>query len=308
MIRFIKNLALFGLPLVLWTLFVILIDPFNYFDFSSIISNEIKEQNALTVNSLMYYAFDFHNDPCENILIGDSRINNIPLDEIDSISGLKYKKLRIDAANLNEIIDLFYLAKRQRKLNHVVLGINFNLFNEFDHTSRVGNIESMINNPLKYIFNRNVAQACFYVIRGAITGKNIQYKPSMTRDEYWNYYIETKGRHWYAKYKYSENLNNRLVSLDSSAIKDHIKLTLIILPLSREFHERLVEFGLSKVEDDFLYKMGKLQASIINYDFENDITKNKSNFMDPVHFNKDIGHILVNEIWQNNLFIGRRLK
>jgi hypothetical protein len=306
--KFIKNIAFFGLPLVLWAFFVILIDPFNYFNFSSLISKKIKEQNALEVNPLLYNAIDYRNDPCENVLIGDSRTEALPIDEIELICGETYKKLTIDGAKLNEIFDLIFLANGQKKLKHLVIGINFNMFNEFAYADRVTNIKSILKNPLRYIFNRNVAQVCFYVIRATFAGENIKSTPPMSREQYWKWYIETKAYYSYAKYKPSEKLHNDLLAMDSFAKANNIKLTFIIVPHNREFHNRLVEFGLSKEENNFKKIIANLNATVIDYDYENIITTNKDNFSDPVHYKNNVGHLIVNEVFKDSLIIGRKLK
>ena len=93
--RFIKEIVFLGLPLVLWAFFVVLIDPFNYFDISSLISNKLKEVNAFEVNPLLYTVIDLHHNPTENILIGDSRTEALPLDEIEKYSGKEYKNKHV---------------------------------------------------------------------------------------------------------------------------------------------------------------------------------------------------------------------
>ena len=306
--KFLRNIAFLGLPLVIWAFFVILIDPFNYFGISSLISKEKKEQNALTVNPLLYNVIDLHHNPVENILIGDSITNALPLDEIEKISGEKYKKLILYSAKLNEIFEMIYLANSQKKLKNLVIGINFSLFNEFAFNDRVKTIESIIKKPLKYIFNRNVAQVCFYIMKAVFTGENINTNPPMLKDEFWKYIIETRAYQWYGRYKFSEKLQNDLMVLDSFAKENNIKLTFIIVPHNREFHNRLVEFGLSEAENKFKTIMGNLNATVIDYDYENIITVNKNNYSDPLHYNNEIGHLIVNEIWKDSLMIGRRLK
>jgi hypothetical protein len=306
--RFIKEIVFLGLPLVLWAFFVVLIDPFNYFDISSLISNKLKEVNAFEVNPLLYTVIDLHHNPTENILIGDSRTEALPLDEIEKYSGKEYKKLIIYSAKLNEIFDLIYLANKEKKLKHVVIGINFSLFNEFAYNDRVKNVQDIIGNPLKYIYNKNVAQVCYYLIKAVFTGKGIDSKPDMTKEEFWKYIIETRAYQWYGKYKFSEKLENDLLALDNFAKENNIKLTFIIIPHNKEFHNRLVEFGLSEEENKFKTIMKNLNAEVVDYDYDNAITENKNYFLDPVHYNDEVGHILVNEIWNDKYTIGKKLK
>ena len=60
-----------------------------------------------------------------------------------------------NAAKLNEIIDLFWFCNEHSKLKNVLIGINFNLYNEYAYANRVADVKEMIGNPLIYIFNGN---------------------------------------------------------------------------------------------------------------------------------------------------------
>lgn len=297
-----------GLPLLIWAFLMILIDPFNYFGLSSLISKETKEQNSLQVNPLLYYIIDLQHDPVENLLIGDSRTGRLPLDEIQNISGKEYKKLILYGAKLNEIFDIIYLANNEKKLNHLVIGINFSMFNEFAYNDRVKNVKEVVKNPLSYIYNRSVAQVCYYILKAVIIGKNINTTPGMTKEEYWKYMIENRAYQWYGRYKYSEKLHNDLLALDHFAGDNKINLTFIIIPHNKEFRDRIVEFGLSEEENRFRALLENLNATVIDYDYENEITLNKNYFTDPVHYNNEIGNLIVNEVWKDSLIIGRKLK
>lgn len=305
--KFIKNIFLLLLPLILWSFLIIVIDPFNYFRISTLISKETKQRNAYKLNPLLFSVIDFRNNPCDNILIGDSRTGALPIEEISRLSGETYKKITIDGAKLNEIFDLVYLADDYKRLKNLVIGINFNMVNEFGYANRVKNVKDILDNPLKYIFNRSVAEVCYYTIRSAISGKNVESTPPMSREEFWEWNIMTKAYHWYGKYKYSEKLHVEILKLDTFTKDNNIKLVLIIVPHHKEFHDRLVEFGLYEEELEFKKFLSKLNAKVIDYDYENEITEMKDNFSDPVHYNMKIGNLIVNEIWKEEFIIGRKL-
>ena len=306
--KFFKDISLISMPLIMWSVFVLLIDPFNYFDFMSLISRDIKERNSKKLNGILYNIIDYCHEPCENLIIGDSRIESLPINEIENVSGEKYKILALGSAKLNELFDLVYFSNTKIKLKHVVIGINFSLLNEYSFADRVPYVKEILKNPLKYIFNKNIAQACYYVIKAKLTGENVTSIPPMSREEFWQYWLTQKAFDWYGKYRYSEKLNNDLLALDNFAKENNIKLTLIIVPLNTEFRNKLVEFGLSKEENRFKTTLGKLSATVIDYDYENAITNNKDYFSDPAHYNSYVAHLIINEVWKNSLIIGRRLK
>jgi hypothetical protein len=305
--KFLTTILLFALPLVLWSFIVIAIDPFSYFNISNIIKREIKDKTALGLNDLLYKAIACYHHPSEYILSGDSRVGDLPINEIENISGIKYILLNSDGAKLNEIFDLIYFANGQKKLKHIVVGINFNLFNEFGYADRVTNVKEILKNPLLYIFNKNVAQACYYTLRAAIIGANVTSVPPMSKEEFWKWNLDVRAVYWYGKYKFPQQLYNDLLKLDSFTKANNIKLTFIIVPQQIEFHDRLVHYGLSANEMIFKEIMSKLNATVIDYDYENSIAMDKNNYSDPVHYNREVGKLIVHEVWSDSLIIGRKL-
>lgn len=307
MVRFLKNAFLLSIPFVIWVLFVIVIDPFNYFGVSRAISDSIKELNSDRLNTLLYRTISYAKTPTANVLIGDSRTDLLPMAELERVTGKKFSKLTNNAAKLNEIFELVYFANSYQKLETAVIGINFNMFNEYGYANRVKDIKEIISFPPRYVFNSSVAEACYYVIRGQVLGKNISDTPPMTPEEFWKWNIEEKATHWYGRYKYPATLYEDLENLDDFAYENNIELIFIIVPHHREFHKRLVEFGLTNEELKFKQRLTALKAKVVDYDYENEITLSKGNFSDPVHYSEEIGRLIVNEVWGNKMLIGKSL-
>jgi hypothetical protein len=305
--KFINNFIFLSLPLIIWAIIVFFIDPFNYFRISNLINEDLKIKNARKVNQLLQKSIDFSQTPGQSILVGDSRTELLSVDQIESVSGIKYKSLCNNAAKLNEIIDLIYFANDIKKLKHIVVGVNFNMFNEFSYANRVDNIRKIINNPLKYIYNKNIFQSCYSIVRELITGKGINLIPPMNKEEYWDMTIDSRAFQWYSKYKYPDNLRDALVALDAFCNQEDIQLTFIIVPHNIEFKNRLIEFGLKDEEVKFKSFMGTLWATVIDYDYKNKITMGKEYFTDPVHYNTRVGNMIIDEVWGDKFVFGRKL-
>ena len=64
---------------------VIIVDPFNYFNYSYKVSEQSKLKSAQRLNSLLFNSIRFKNNPTPNIIIGDSRIKRLPTKEIKEI-------------------------------------------------------------------------------------------------------------------------------------------------------------------------------------------------------------------------------
>jgi hypothetical protein len=306
--RFLKFGLWFAAPLLVWVLVIVAVDPFDYFNLSRLFSEPAKVENAAALNSLTFNMLKEVHDPCENLLIGDSRAESLPLEQIEQLTGRRYFKLAANALKLNESIDLFYFANQRQPIKHAVFTINFNEYNEYAFADRVHSVEKMIHNPLIYIFDRNVAQAAYYVVKASLTKKKaFSSFPPMGPDEYWDYIVKVRGREHYERYRYPEALHQRMEEMVKFARAQGIEVIFIIVPHHADFQKRVREFGL--VDDYLQFKrdMSQLGARVIDYDYVNDITVEKSNFRDPLHYNEEIGKLIANEVFHGPLVKGRLL-
>ena len=304
--KFISNLFYFSIPLLIWAVLILIIDPFNYFNLIDL-KNESPKQNAEKLNTLLFRTIDFKNNPTNNILIGYSRTDALPIKLIENYENTLYKKINTNAAKLNEIFELFYFAYEKNKINKVVIGINFSMFNKFSFQNRVKNILKIINNPLLYIFNKNTLEASFYVLRSYLLSIDINTEPTLNKEQFWNWIIEIKSKHWYEKYEYPKNLYKELEEFDAFTKKNNVEVIFIVVPHHREFHQKLINSGLENEEKIFKKILSSLYAKVYDFDYFNSITTNKNNFKDPIHYNEIIGKLIVNEIWTNNLVIAKKL-
>jgi hypothetical protein len=85
------------------------------------------------------------------------------------------------------------------------------------------------------------------------------------------------------------------------------EVTYILVPVHADFQKGVREFGL---DDEYLrYKLdlSRLGARVVDYDFVSDITTNRSNFRDPLHYNDQIGELIANEVFRGPLVKGKLL-
>lgn len=300
--KFILKIALIVSPVLLWGLIVALVDPFCYFN-NSLINKEAKS-SAESLNTLMFRTLDYMKEPSENIILGDSRTKALPIELVSQLTNKKWRKLNTNAAKLNEIFDLFYMANEQLKLKNVIIGINFNMFNEYGYMDRVSGLKKMQNNPLMYLYNKDVAEATYYTIKDLIFRKELKSTPLKSKDEFWKWNVSIKATHWYGRYKFPNTLRSELIEFDKFTKKNNINVIFIITPHHQDFHERIAHFGLEEEEQMFKKTMFNLNSKVYDYDFKNEVTRNKSNFLDPVHYNDSIGELIIKEIFNDDLKVG----
>ena len=313
------RLGIFIIPILLYTLILSKIDPFNYFSDNNILSQKTEYQTARKLNSLLYNTINFKNHPTPNIIIGDSRIRRLPTTEIEKITGDKYFILHSNAAKLNEIIDLFWISTKYSKLENIILGVNFNLYNEYAYANRVHEVEKMIENPLMYIFNGNILEVTLKAIihhfsevaipnigrnlmlKRALKGKSLQDK-----NIWWEFNINTVAKNQYSRYKYPAGLIDRLKEVDAYCSDNNINLILLNVPHHKEYRQRVIDFNLKETERKFKNEIKNI-GTVIDYDFSNSITNCRTCFTDPIHTNDSINLIIVKEIFNDALVIGKKL-
>jgi len=299
-----RKVGIFILPVIAWVCIVLIVDPFNYFNLSNLVSKKAKEKSAQKLNSLLYNSINFKNNPTNSVIIGDSRIRKLPNKRIKEITGDTYYTMHSNAAKLNEIIDLFWFSVEHSKLKNVLIGINFNLYNEYAYANRVADVKQMIDNPLIYIFNGNIAETIYLSVKNELFG--IAIKKKKDRDEFWNYTIKTVAKNHYSKYKHPDKILEKLQKVSAFCEKNNINLTMLIVPHHKNFHNQLIDFGLAKEEERFKKEI-KGMGNVIDFDYPNIITNNKACFGDPIHTTDSIGKIIVDEIFLDSLIVGKRL-
>jgi hypothetical protein len=306
--RFLKKGLLFAAPLLVWSLVVVIVDPFDYFDVSHVFSEANKIKNAAALNSLVFNMLKEKHAPCENLIIGDSRAESLPLAQIEQLTGQPYFLLSANALKLNESMDLFYFANRIKPVKHAVFTLNFNEFNAYAYADRVTSVEAMIHNPLIYLFDRSVAEAGYYVVKASLArNPAVSSLPPMTQQAFWDYIVNVRGREHYEKFRYPDDLYKRMQTLVDFAKKQGTEVTFIIVPNHQDFQKRVREFGL--VDDYLRFKrdLSRLGARVIDFDYLNAMTASQSNFRDPLHYNEEYGKLIANEVFRGPLVTGRLL-
>jgi len=304
--RLVLNAALFATPFLVWIVAVVVVDPFNYFDISHVVPEPVKKENAASLNEMMFNMLKEVHNPGENLIIGDSRVENFSLPQIKEITGLEYHRLSSNALKLNEAVDLFWFANQRKRIARVVFGINFNQYNEYAFADRVHSVEAVIHNPLLYVFDRSVAQASYYVSKAALTGHPaFSSIPPMTRDEFWDYIVTVRAKEQYGRYRHPDELYRRMRDMVTFA-KDHgTEVTFVIVPHHADFQRRVQDFGLAEEAARFRRDLNDLDVRVVDYDYPNAITADRSKFRDPLHCNEAVSSMIVNEVFGGKTTLGR---
>ncbi|MBN2184280.1 MAG: hypothetical protein JW746_03030 [Candidatus Krumholzibacteriota bacterium] len=306
--KFLIKASIFLIPFLLWAGIVMVIDPFNYFNVSSLIPDRVKLRNAKPLNRLMFNMIQYKHDPSDNLTIGDSRSYNLKIAQIEKITGDDYFLLNSNALKLNESFELYWFASRIKQPDKVFFILNFNMFNKFAYADRVKGAEGILNNPLFYIFDRSVAETCWLVTKAYIQNSPaVSTTPPMTREKFWDWNIQVKANDHYGKFSYPETLYDEMKRVVRHAKKNGTEITFIIVPHHIEMQARVADYGLTADMNRFRKDLFELGVNVYDYDFVNEITIDRANFDDPIHFTIATGDRIINEVWCGKMKIGRLL-
>jgi hypothetical protein len=303
--KLIKKLLLFLIIPVIYILFVILADPYNYFGISQIISEKNKRLIGLDYNQRLYKMLEFKKKPKVNILIGDSRMYDLNTNDIKRITGLEFYNMAFGGSSLYEINETFNFVKSVIKPEKVYVGINFLIYNYFYNYNKVNDIQKYFDNTGYYFVDRNVFLSCYHSV--LLQYFNI-YKKKNEKFDYITDSVQRKKLFWdwqlnkstpasFAKFKVPEEQLGELVKIVKYCENNNIEFRFVIFPEHNELLEKYRAIGLNDEFEKFKKRIKSIATTI---DFSEDIEKNSryENFKDPYHYTQEYEKELIPVIFR----------
>lgn len=280
---------------------VVVVDPYEYFNLSSVVSREDKERISYKLNYALWKLIHYRRDPKPNILLGDSRMNQLPVNKIQKLTGQHYANLAYGSGTLDEICSTFWVAASVNSIQNVYIGLNLNLYNSYNSKNRVPGAKAIIENPFLYIINRDVLKAAYLLVKERIAQNenkgsiNIE-RPDMTREEFWRYQLDTTTTRYYGNYGRPVMLLKELQKISQYCAAKKINLVFLIFPTHEDLRAKVRSFGLESAAKQFRSDIMAL-GKVYDFDYTNDLTTKRVNFKDPYHLSEDKATELVDEIW-----------
>jgi hypothetical protein len=297
--KLIFKLSLILFPILIICITILIIDPYNLFALSNIIHDSTKINISYKLHYCLWKAVKFKNKPVQNILLGDSRMNDIDPDQLSVYSNDKYFNFAYGGATLPEIIETFWFATKYCKPHKVYIGINFNNYNANIFRNRFNDVNSIFKNNLLYFTNRIVIKASYFIIYSKITKikMNID-KPPMGKSDFWHYQLNVAAKSYYNSYRYPKEYFNELKKIADWCNQNNIQLSFIIFPTHIELQNKVMEYGLISEEKRFKSDLAEL-GNVYDFDYPNGFTIVKDNFKDPFHTLQTDN--VISEIWGQQL-------
>jgi hypothetical protein len=298
--KIIKELLFFSTPFIFYALAIIIMDPYNYLGVSSVIPPS-KRKVAEQIQPHLFKLIEFTRSPKHNIALGDSRTNAL----FHSVDLGNYYDLAYGGGSLNEVIKTFWYVTDKVELDTVIIGINFNLYNKYNTRFWVEETIERKKNFFSYAFNNYTYQSAFKILRTTLFDEQSEIgKPEMTKEEFWDYQIRVTAEKFYSQYLYPDNYFNELKRISDYCKAKGIHLMIWIPPTHIEFQNRINDFSLSEEQERFKRQLQQI-ADVYDFDFDSELTRDSSNFKDPLHFTDEVGNQIYREIFKRQLKYAR---
>ncbi len=289
--------GLMAAPFLAYGAVILAVDPYNLFGISGLVDDRYKEDISFKLNYAMWEMLQYRHDPVPNLLLGDSRMMNLPTETIDEVSGVPWANLAYGGGSLREAIDTFHFAAEQTELERVVLGVNFNLYNAADAKDRVAEVTAALDNPLLYFANRNVMTATSKLIPAALTGAEAAIgKPAMSKDEFWEVQLGPTTRTFYGNYRYPTAYAEGLAGIVEHCAEHGIELSFVIFPGHTDLQDQVAAYELGAEYERFVGELAAL-GTTYHFDFASPLTEDMDNYKDPYHLTDEAEHAVIDVVW-----------
>lgn len=289
---------LFCLPFTLYGLTVFVIDPFNYFNVSHVIRDDIKERISHPMNYRLWRMVEYRRRPVDNILLGDSRMMNLNTDQIENLTGEEYFNFALGGGSLFEAIETFWYANNLARLKHVYVGVNFNLFNKFYNVNQARHVKQYFDNPFLYLTDKVVFTSGLKLLQSTLFGSEVNVESSgMSHDEFWRFQLDVSATRHFAKYKYPDKAVSDLRAIASYCDSAGIELAFVVFPEHQSLHQRIEDFNLASEYARFNTDLREI-AHVYDFNHRSEMTQRAENFRDPYHSTDEICSQLVDSIWR----------
>ena len=293
--RLLKTGGFFVTPFLCYFLMILLVDPFNYFRYSTVISQEAKRLTAGKFHYALWKSIEYKRSPSEYVLFGDSRMGSLDKILISRLSGDQYFNFSFGGGTVSEMVDAFWFSTELADLKSVYLGIGFINFNSFQNMNRFEESNSILDNKLLYLVNKTVLKSAIYSVYVEKTQQKPDVeRPSMDKAQFWDSQLHDVTTAFLRNYRYPQEYLTKLQEIATYCSQNDIKLTFIIPPVHTDLLNRFAEFGLEDEQIRFGFDLRKI-APVIDFAFPNSFTQDRANFGDPYHYS--VAEVLEYEIW-----------
>ncbi len=297
---FFKRLLIFLIPVLLYVLVVIVIDPYNYFSISKgIVRNEIKRKISYEISNPLYELVEFEKAPSPYILLGSSQTGIFTPAVIKEYTGHEFKNMSYGGGTMPEIISTFWELDKITKLKEVYIGISFIDFNGSQYRNRIPEAIKIKGDPLNYIFSKSSLRSTLLILQSMIFNSKVEIsKPDMSETEFWKYQLDVTANRFLQNHTYPTAYYESLKKIAVYCKANNIKLVFFIPASHVDLQNKTKEFNMLADESKFREDLKKL-GDVYDFNYPNEVTKERNNFSDPFHFKSEVVGTIIDELFND---------
>jgi len=292
--KFIKTIFYFSIPFIVLIMILAYVDPYNVLRKEK--NNKWMELKEISskINYPLYGLQKYYNDPTDVIILGDSRAGSLNEDLFMEVTNKKSTNLAYGGGSIREIIETFWIISKMHKPKEIYIGINFNLYNQYNDKNRVTEANKIRSSLSSYLLSKYSVKSSFLILKSMVTNKKVSIeKPSMTREEFWQYQLDVSGPYFFENYKYPIDYFDELARITAYCKKNKIKLNFFIPPTHIDLQLKIKEYKLEKEYKRFVEDLESLKNPLYDFNIINEKTIDKNSFSDPFHFNMTLRVLII---------------
>ena len=298
--RLLIKALLLAAPFILVAAIVLIVDPYDHFWPSGVVSDVFKEGLARKLQPVLWKIERYRRAPVSRLILGDSSMASLDEDEIRTVTGEQYFNFAYGDGTLPEAIDLYWMASSIRHLDAVYFGIGFINFNGYRNRilDRVNEAKAISASSLLYLSNRLVVRAALQSVFAAVTRKPVDsHGLRKSQDETWRFQLGLLPE-FLDPYRYPAEAAARLRQVAEDCARNGTRFVIVIPPTNIELQQETAALGHSADVERFKAFVATLGA-VYDFDYPNGFTANRDNFRDPFHAADD--HQVIQEVWGGQL-------
>ncbi len=303
--RLLTRLALLAAPFAFLAGVVLAVDPYDRVG-SHLIGDDVKLRSAAALNPVLWSLSRYKADPRRFVLLGDSRMGNVSADSVSARVGVPVANLAFGGSSLDEVISAFWIADALVALTNVDIAVGFSQYSDYDHTDRTALYRTLESQPLLYLVSRSVLRATTMTIQAAARKAAPPPGHPAKLEAFWAAQHDAYADRSYRVYKHPDQYRADLARIAARCRERRIHLRFIVFPTFTSLRGRLAPFHLESEFERFKRELGEI-APTIDFDFDNALTTERANFVDPVHVTGVVNRRLVDEIWGGKHGVGRMI-
>ncbi len=302
--KYLLKVFYFSLPVLAVFLFIVVIDPYELVNISHLIGTQSKiavlnrSDEASPRGNMLWKTIHFKREPKSKLIIGDSQGRKIKESIIKEVSGEDYFNYCCEGASYETMVDVFWFAASQVKLEKVVFQVGYANYSANRSYNLFHFGIDITDEPYRYFTTPDILADSYENLLFAITKNrslvenSYEYQDPADLDSLSEFRLGL----FFSDYEYPAKFYAELKKISDYCKDNNIQLSFLVLPVYDRVNEYLKDNGLEVVSPRFKGDMHRLGKT---YDFElpSEMTGKRAKFIDYFHPKQPVLDKITREVW-----------